>query len=234
MRRDWANFRYGAIFGFAACLALTGCATTKTNVVRQLPSPIVTTKSQPKVAPPKIRPRVKSKPAPTRTARANRDWVPKSGIKNRWNYIVVHHSATEVGNAAGFDFHHRNVNKWDELGYHFVIGNGTRSGNGLVEVGPRWKKQKVGAHCKTVGNTYNEHGIGICLVGDFDKQGPTDAQMRSLVRLVRFLMFSCSVTPGNVVTHSGVTGKTECPGANFPWSRFHRQISEPASAGVMR
>src|SRR5205809_827024 len=68
------------------------------------------------------------------------------------------------GSAAEFDKYHRSKG-WDGLGYHFVIGNGTGSGDGQVEVGYRWKRQMVGAHA---GNAeYNQRGIGICLVGDF-------------------------------------------------------------------
>lgn len=212
---------------------LTGCATTQSGVVGQLPEPLVNTRKPKPTA-------LVAAPKPRRVPKADwsmpygRGWVPRGGIQNRWDYIVIHHSGTDAGNAAQIDKHHRSVNRWDELGYHFVIGNGSRSGDGLVEVGSRWQKQKVGAHCKTHGNTYNEHGIGICLVGNFENDRPTDAQMRSLVGLVRFLMNQCAVRPENVVTHGGVTGRTECPGDNFPWRRFHRSISRSASASVMR
>jgi len=99
---------------------------------------------------------------------------------------VVHHSATATGGAVAFDKYHREVNGWDELGYDFVIGNGTDTPDGYVEVGSRWRKQKTGAHCKTADNYFNEHGIGICLVGDFTRTSPTPRQMASLVRLTRF------------------------------------------------
>ena len=102
--------------------------------------------------------------------------------------IVIHHSATPTGNADEFDKMHREKG-WDELGYHFVIGNGTGSGDGQVEIGPRWVKQKHGAHAKVPGHPeYNDVGIGICLVGNFDVTRPTEAQMASLAQLVRFLM----------------------------------------------
>ena len=78
-------------------------------------------------------------------------------------------------------------NGWDELGYHFVIGNGRGTPDGMIEVGSRWHKQKHGAHCKTPDNYFNNHGIGICLVGDFTKRRPSAAQMASLEQLVRFL-----------------------------------------------
>lgn len=129
---------------------------------------------------------------------------------------MLHHSATAVGGARTFDKHHRSRNGWDELGYHFVIGNGTDTPDGYVEAGSRWHKQKHGAHCKTPSNYYNEHGIGICLVGNFNKTKPTAGQLKSLEQLLRFLCHTCRIPPSRVTTHGAVTGKTQCPGRHFP------------------
>ena len=63
-----------------------------------------------------------------------------------------------------------------------MIGNGSQSGDGQVEIGPRWVKQKYGAHCKTDDHFYNEHGIGICLVGNFNNHQPDAKQMQSLAQ----------------------------------------------------
>src|SRR5439155_15411047 len=73
---------------------------------------------------------------PTYPAGVPREWVPN--VTSRpWRWIVIHHSATPTGSAAKFDRDHR-AKGWDELGYHFVIGNGTETRNGQIEVGPRW------------------------------------------------------------------------------------------------
>jgi len=143
----------------------------------------------------------------------------------------VHHSATSTGSAAVFDRSHR-ARGWDELGYHFVIGNGTTTPDGFVEVGNRWTKQKHGAHCKTPNNYYNDHGIGICLVGDFTSGRPTRAQMESLAKLVRFLCRECRISPSQVVGHSQVTQRTACPGClSIAW--VQRQAALPATASVV-
>ncbi|MEK6675608.1 MAG: peptidoglycan recognition family protein [Planctomycetota bacterium] len=161
-------------------------------------------------------------------------WLPAGRpISPRWNYVVIHHSATPAGGARAFDRHHRS-NGWDELGYHFVIGNGSQTPDGFVEVGPRWHKQKHGAHCKTPGNYYNEHGIGICLVGDFTSTRPTKKQLASLARLTRFLCQSCGIPAERVTTHAGVTHKTQCPGRNFPLQHLRDAIRSPALAGDFR
>src|SRR5205085_5735399 len=103
---------------------------------------------------------------------------------------------------------------WDELGYHFVIGNGTGSRDGQIEVGSRWPKQKWGAHAKTPDQQFNNYGIGICLVGNFDVDRPSPAQVRSLSRLVAFLMKTYNIPASHVIGH-GETKPTDCPGRNM-------------------
>ena len=161
-------------------------------------------------------------------------WHPSNGkISRRWTTVVVHHSATARGGAKKFDKFHRQQNGWDELGYHFVIGNGTDTPDGYVEAGPRWHKQKHGAHCKTPGNYYNKHGIGICLVGDFTKTKPTPRQLASLDRLVRFLTSQCGIPARRVTTHKAITGKTACPGPKFELATLRRSLLGTATASSM-
>ena len=137
------------------------------------------------------------------------NWSAPAGAR-AWRYIVIHHSASESGNAALFDREHR-ARGWDELGYHFVIGNGTGSGDGQIEVGPRWIKQKYGAHAKTADERYNQYGIGICLVGNFDLGPPDRAQMQASATLVAYLMKTYNIRPENVIGHRD-TKATDCPG----------------------
>lgn len=136
-----------------------------------------------------------------------------------WRFIVLHHSATTNGGLASIDRSHREERGWDECGYHFVIGNGTESGDGEIEVGGRWLKQKHGAHTRVESNPesneYNEEGIGICLVGDFDAAPPTPKQVEACRRLVAYLQERCRVSTQGVTTH-GDLDSTECPGRYFP------------------
>jgi len=131
----------------------------------------------------------------------------------QWRYIVVHHSATDDGNAETFDAYHRRRG-WEGLGYHFVIDNGRGGPDGRIEVGPRWRAQKCGAHTGgTPGNEYNEYGIGICLVGDFTKTGPSSAQLSSLRRLVSYLASEYHIPPERIIGHCDApNATTRCPG----------------------
>jgi len=152
------------------------------------------------------------------------------GWQRPWRWIVVHHSATQRGSAAAFDDWHRNGRHWDELGYHFGIGNGTGSGNGETEVGSRWPKQKHGAHCK-VGDdeTYNNFGVGICLVGDFMKSRPTDAQMASLARLVDYLAARYGIDGSHIIGHGDVDD-TRCPGRYFSMDDLMSRLAQQRAA----
>jgi len=161
-------------------------------------------------------------------------WIPSRGISNRWDSIVIHHSASANATPQGMRDYHMNVRGWDELGYHFVVGNGVNYGDGQVFIGQRWKSQMHGAHCKTPGNHYNDHGIGICLIGDFQTGRPTPKQLDSVARLVRFLMNECGIPQSQILTHGGITGKTACPGRNFSLSAVIQRIDGPRLSSSAR
>lgn len=144
-----------------------------------------------------------------------------------WKYIVLHHSATKEGNAAQFDAFHKKKRKWKYgLAYHFVIGNGTYSGDGEIEVGSRWKKQLHGAHTGKM--SLNKIAIGICLVGNFETQdSPTKRQLRSLLYLVRYLCKKHDISVDNVVGHYNIQkNHTSCPGKYFPIDEFKITLAQ--------
>lgn len=153
--------------------------------------------------------------SPSRSREQGIAWLcrlPDGARARRWRYIIIHHSATRTGNAAIFDSHHRRLRMTYGLAYHFVIGNGTGSGDGEIEVGGRWKRQLHGGHVRS--RQMNEIAIGICLVGDFNKTYPTRRQMENLVPLVQYLMDRYSVPKKRVVGHRDVQS-TDCPGKHF-------------------
>ena len=92
------------------------------------------------------------------------------------------------GNYDQIDGEHRKILGIDGCGYHFVIGNGNGSGDGQIEVAQRWNNQKQGVHCRNARtHDVDEYGIGICLVGDLDKQPPTPRQIAAAKALVAYL-----------------------------------------------
>jgi hypothetical protein len=206
--------RYFVLLSVAILLA-AGCQSQ--SMVANLPppnlnGPTIVANSAPQVvhAPPPWTPLKQA--TPRAMAGIDPAWIPHAQPR-AWKWIVIHHSASPSGSAAVFDKEHREKG-WDELGYHFVIGNGTDSGDGQVEVGSRWPKQKWGAHAKTPDNRYNDFGIGICLVGNFDIERPTPRQMQSLAKLTAYLMRTYHISESDVIGHRD-TKPTDCPGRNM-------------------
>lgn len=150
--------------------------------------------------------------------------------KGRWKYIIVHNSGTRQGNARIFDTYHRRVRKMQNgLAYHFVIGNGSSSGDGEIEVGPRWTKQINGGH---VASDYlNNIAIGVCFVGDFNRDRPTKAQMAALDELIQYLrgrVGKIKGKPAIVVPHKKINPKpTDCPGDRFPYDVLRGKYGSP-------
>jgi len=146
-------------------------------------------------------------------------------LRDRWRFIIVHNSGTRQGNARIFDYYHHNVRRMrNGLAYHFVIGNGTSSGNGEIEVGDRWRRQINGGHVHS--DYLNNISLGICLVGDFNRSQPTRAQLDSCEELIRYLRDRC----GKVERHeipvrphremNPPRWPTDCPGDDFPYRWF--------------
>jgi hypothetical protein len=147
--------------------------------------------------------------------------------RRRWQFIVVHNSGTRQGNARVFDYYHRHVRRMQNgLAYHFVIGNGTSTGNGQIEVGDRWRRQINGGHVHS--DYLNNISLGICLVGDFNRDQPTRAQLESCEELIRYLRERCGKTDKGdipVRPHREMNPprwSTDCPGDVFPYSWFRR------------
>ena len=174
---------------------------------------------QPKKSLPPLSPSIQPKTLSGANRNIPREWFPYSQLEKGWTAIVIHHSGTRNGDAAIFDKWHREGKHWEGVGYDFVIGNGTDSGNGEVEVTFRWLNQKTGAHCGgTWGNWANKDGIGICLVGNFSQTSPTTQQIQSLVKLIRFLQSRYGIPRNRIYGHNTTPGAivTDCPGRNFP------------------
>lgn len=149
--------------------------------------------------------------------------------KARWRYLVVHNSGTRQGNAKAFEYYHTNVRKMPNgLAYQFVIGNGTSSGDGEIEIGSRWRKQINGGHVHS--DYLNNIAIGICLVGDFNQGKPTPKQLESLDELIRYLRQRVGKIDNKwavVKAHREINPPrwpTDCPGNDFPYTWLHNRF----------
>lgn len=129
----------------------------------------------------------------------------------------MHHTASRQASVRSIHEAHKKRKDaagrpWLGIGYHFVIGNGKGMKDGEIQSTFRWKKQLHGAHAGVA--AYNDHGIGIALVGNFEKEKPTPAQVRSARLLVRTLRTAYQLKTSDIVTHGHIR-KTACPGRHF-------------------
>lgn len=147
--------------------------------------------------------------------------------RSRWKFIIVHNSGTRQGNARAFDYYHRNVRHMQNgMAYHFVVGNGTSSGDGQIEIGDRWRRQINGGHVHS--DYLNNISLGICLVGDFNRSQPTHAQLDATEELIKYLRDRCGKVDGRAIPvrpHREMNPPrwaTDCPGDAFPYGWFGR------------
>lgn len=163
----------------------------------------------------------------TKPIRAEIDRAPV--LARRWRYIVVHNSGTRQGNAKAFEYYHLKVRRMPNgLAYHFVIGNGTSSGDGQIEIGNRWRRQINGGHVHS--DYLNNIALGICLVGDYNRQLPTKRQQESLEELIRYLRQRVGKIDRKfaiVKAHREINPPrwpTDCPGDKFPYRWLHSRF----------
>lgn len=227
----------------AACLGLmallTGC-TTKAGA--RLPGPRWpdqegptfagggqgdTSWSRPGARAPSAAPAPIARPAPVRSVQPVVSGImPRSAWTNgqpRWNVskplngvrrITIHHDAlnTEGGRGTAFAIQRLNSirgshmsrgREWVDIGYHYIIDP-----DGRV-----WEGRPVsieGAHVKA----NNEHNLGIMVMGNFDQQRPTSAQLETLDGFVAAQARFYRVPPSRIFTHQEIMS-TACPGRNL-------------------
>ncbi len=90
-----------------------------------------------------------------------------------------------------------------DIAYHYIIDRAGRV----------WQGRDVryqGAHVKYE----NEHNVGVMVLGNFELQEPTQAQLATLRQTIHQLMAEYRVPIHRVYTHREL-GPTECPGRNL-------------------
>jgi len=147
---------------------------------------------------------------------------------NQPEHIIIHHSATFNGDVNSFDRYHRLQKGWVAVGYHYVIDK-----KGNIQLGRM--ETTSGAH--SVG--WNNNSIGICLVGHFDYEIPTDEQLIPASSLATNLCQRYGITSLRVISHKqsnikrcGKPLKT-CPGNNFPMNYLTSLVSKNMYKGII-
>lgn len=142
----------------------------------------------------------------------------------RWDSIVIVHSGQPAGSPADIAQEHKSLG-YDGLGFHFVIGNGKRMGDGEIHVGYRWLDQQSGADLSGVDSGFNSStAIEICLVGDGDRRPFSDEQLYRLAQLVDAISDELGISKGSIHLHKDLAGTTS-PGQFFPSSQFNELLA---------
>lgn len=95
---------------------------------------------------------------------------------------------------------------WPDLPYHFLIAPDGR----IFEGRPVEFEPESNTKYELAGN------VNVELMGDFNRQRPSPAQLESLVRLTAYLMGELDIAIKDVRTHrDAAPGQTECPGRDL-------------------
>ena len=142
-------------------------------------------------------------------------------LLERPEFIIIHHSGRQIDSPTSIKNLHVNKNGWEDIGYHFIIGND----NPFVQDGKVYfarPEKFVGAHALG----FNKNSLGICLIGNFDTHKPTKAQIEILIHFLRKKMLQYEIPAKNVFGHRELQGVTKtCPGTNFNMDWLRQQIS---------
>ena len=117
--------------------------------------------------------------------------------------IVIHHSGN-TDTVENIRKLHVETNGWDDIGYHFMIDR-----KGSLILGR--ETEKAGAHVYG----YNEDSIGVCLLGNFDKETLNEKQLKMLNWLINMLLNEFSLSKEDVKFHRDFPDVNKsCPGGN--------------------
>lgn len=112
-------------------------------------------------------------------------------------HLVVHHSAgfntsTNFKDVVSYywDFH-VNTNGWDDIGYNWLVDP-----NGIIYEGRGSGVQ--GSHFSCM----NSYTLGICMIGNFVAQAPTDTAVASLINILAYEAGSYNIDPDGMSTHT--------------------------------
>ena len=113
--------------------------------------------------------------------------------------------------------YHVQARGWADIGYHYIID----------PAGRVWEGRPAslrGAHVRD----HNENNLGVMLLGNFELQSPSQAQLETLPRLVRKLRWDHGVPERAMKSHREWVA-TACPGKHLQ-PRFEAMRSEGAFA----
>lgn len=130
-------------------------------------------------------------------------------------HIVIHHTGAEEKDTEQIRRYHMKLG-WQDIGYDYVIEK-----DGKVVEGRSLSVQ--GAHAGVT--YYNQHAIGVAVIGNLSKRDIYPEQLSSLIELLKNLLVKYHIPIKNVLLHREIK-KTECPGDRFPKATVMAALEE--------
>lgn len=116
--------------------------------------------------------------------------------------VILHHTASPIASTRVDDILRWHLQRgMSGIGYHFVVAP-----DGVIH-STRWI-QRVGAHTRG----HNLDSVGVALIGNFERETPTSAQVNALVSLLKDLQREYGIA--RLQLHGDLTA-TRCPGRNL-------------------
>ena len=143
------------------------------------------------------------------------------GEKMTPEYIILHHSLTRDSETVSWNairkYHVQKLN-FRNIGYHM----------GLEQIKDRQEilmgrmMNETGAHCRQ--SRMNHRSLGICFIGNFDKEKPPKEQWNLGLKLVSSLMYVFKIPKDKVLGHNHFAKYKTCPGKKFDADEFVKQL----------
>lgn len=117
--------------------------------------------------------------------------------------VVIHHTASPRARTTVADVRRWHVEErgWRDIGYHFLVGADGRPQRGRPV-------DEQGAHVRG----HNADTIGVCVIGAFSTEAPTEAQVVGLAGVLAALCVLYRIDPREgIVAHRDLAA-TDCPG----------------------
>lgn len=122
-------------------------------------------------------------------------------------HIIIHHSASPMLTTLPSHIRNWHLDRgFREVGYHCMIDH-----KGVVHKGRNESEQ--GAHNKHGG--FNRISLGICVIGNFERENPTPQALSALHVQVDTWMKRYDIPIENVLTHKMTGANTLCPGTTL-------------------
>lgn len=153
-----------------------------------------------------------------------RDWegIRKFHMSWRYNGDIVTEARAKELEAEGKTV----VAPWKDVGYNF----GIEKVDGKLQILDGRAVGEVGAHAKG----FNERSVGICLIGNFDKEPPSADLIFVLCSLIRDLQRVFKIPRDQVLGHRETFVKLNqpvektCPGTAFDLNALRAKLIDPA------